>query len=64
MIIWGSTIAKNIRFCINSILVSLLFIVYINDIAYITKNVKFTIYADDTTLIEPICTFAHPTLEI
>ena len=28
-----------------------------NDIAHITNKFFFTIYADDTTLIAPICTF-------
>ena len=29
-----------------------------NDIAQITDKFYFTIYADDTTLIAPICTFS------
>ena len=29
-----------------------------NDIAHVTDNFHFTIYADDTTLIAPICSFA------
>ena len=40
-----------------SILGPLLFIIYMNDIAHITDKFFFTIYADDTTLIAPICTF-------
>ena len=32
-----------------------------NDIASITKKFHFTLYADDTSLVEPICTFTART---
>ena len=35
-----------------------MFIIYMNDIAHVTDKFHFTIYADDTTLIAPICSFA------
>ena len=41
----------------GSILGPLLFIIYMNDIANVTDKFHFTLYADDTSLIEPICTF-------
>ena len=41
----------------GSILGPLLFIIYMNDIANVTNKFHFTLYADDTSLIEPICTF-------
>ena len=41
----------------GSILGPLLFIIYMNDIAKVTNKFHFTLYADDTSLIEPICTF-------
>ena len=41
----------------GSILGPLLFIIYMNDIANVTDKFHFTLYADDTSLVEPICTF-------
>ena len=40
----------------GSILDPLLFIIYMNDIANVTDKFHFTVYADDTSLVEPTCT--------
>ena len=41
----------------GSILGPLLFIIYMNDISKVTTKFHFTLYADDTSLIEPLCTY-------
>ena len=34
-----------------------------NDIANVTDKFHFTVYADDTSLVEPLCTFTTETNE-
>ena len=41
----------------GSILGPLLFIIYMNDVAMASEHFHFTLYADDTSLTEPLCTF-------
>ena len=43
----------------GSILGPLLFLIYVNDIHMVNRSLNFKLYADDTTLISPICSFTQ-----
>ena len=43
----------------GSILAPLLFIIYMNDTHTVSDKFSFILYADDTTLISPLCSFRH-----
>ena len=37
----------------------LLFLIYVNDIHTVSNKLNFVLYADDTTLTSPLCSFTH-----
>ena len=43
----------------GSILGPLLFNIYMNDIHTVSDKFSFILYADDTALISPLCSFSH-----
>ena len=43
----------------GSVLGPLLFLIYVNDIHTVSNKLNFILYADDTTLTSPSCSFTH-----
>ena len=43
----------------GSVLGPLLFLIYVNDIHTVSNKLNFILYADDTTLTSPLCSFTH-----
>ena len=43
----------------GSVLGPLLFLIYANDIHTVSNKLNFILYADDTTLTSPLCSFTH-----
>ena len=43
----------------GSVLGPLLFLIYMNDIHTVSDKLNFILYADDTTLTSPLCSFTH-----
>ena len=43
----------------GSVLGPLLLLIYVNDIHTVSNKLNFILYADDTTLTSPLCSFTH-----
>ena len=43
----------------GSVFGPLLFLIYVNDIHTVSNKLNFILYADDTTLTSPLCSFTH-----
>ena len=43
----------------GSVLGPLLFLIYVNDMHTVSNKLNFILYADDTTLTSPLCSFTH-----